>query len=109
MKLIRAAQASAAPIGGTATDANTSTAQPASDRRCRPPWLVAGASIATGLLASIVLTIGVFAGATEHVISGAALLAYAGGWAALAFLSGRHTHRQEQTREFSRNVFFCCE
>jgi hypothetical protein len=39
---------------------------------------VVGGSIAAGLLGVLVLTLGVFGGAPEHVISGSALLAFAG-------------------------------
>lgn len=56
-----------------------------------PVWRVVGGSLAAGFLAAIALTVGVFGGATEHVISGSALLAFAGGWAMLALLSARFT------------------
>jgi hypothetical protein len=40
-----------------------------------------------GLAAALVLEVLVFAGAREHVITGAAMLAFAGGWALLRVLS----------------------
>ena len=42
------------------------------------------------------LTLGVFGGAAEHVISGSALLAFAGGWAMLALLSARFTSQPQR-------------
>ena len=42
------------------------------------------------------LTLGVFGGAAEHVISGSALLAFAGGWAMLAVLSSRFTSQPQR-------------
>ena len=47
-------------------------------------------------MAAIVLTLGVFGGAAEHVISGSALLAFAGGWAMLALLSNRFTSQPQR-------------
>lgn len=61
-----------------------------------PIWRVVGGSVAAGLVGSLVLTLGVFGGATEPVITGTALLAFAGGWALLALLSTRFT-TQPQT------------
>ena len=42
------------------------------------------------------LTLGVFGGSAEHVISGSALLAFAGGWAMLAMLSTRFTSQPQR-------------
>ncbi len=64
--------------------------------RGEPIWRVVGGSIAGGLLGAIVLTLGVFGGASEHVISGSALLAFAGGWATLAVLSNRFTSQPQR-------------
>ena len=61
-----------------------------------PIWRVVGGSIAAGFLGAVVLTLGVFGGAAEHVISGSALLAFAGGWAMLAVLSSRFTSRPQR-------------
>src|SRR5690349_2494708 len=52
--------------------------------------VVAG-SVAVGLVGALLLTLVVFAGAKEHVISGVALLAFALGWAMLGVLSTRLT------------------
>lgn len=64
--------------------------------RREPVWRVVGGSIAAGFLGAIVLTVGAFGGAAEHVISGSALLAFAGGWAMLALLSGRFTSQPQR-------------
>lgn len=66
------------------------------ETRRGPIWRVVGGSIAAGLLGAVVLTLGVFGGASEQVISGSALLAFAGGWMMLALLSSRFT-TQPQT------------
>jgi pimeloyl-ACP methyl ester carboxylesterase len=72
----------------------TTPALPAAttDGRCRGPLrrIVAGALI-TGAASAAVLTLVVFAGAREHVITGSALLGFAAGWAVLAVLSTRMT------------------
>lgn len=60
-----------------------------------PVWRVVGGSVAAGLIGALVLTLGVFGGATEPVVSGAALLAFAGGWALLALLSTRSTSQPQ--------------
>ena len=60
-----------------------------------PVWRVVGGSIAAGFVGAIVLTVGVFGGAPEHVIAGSALLAFAAGWAMLAVLSDRYTYRPQ--------------
>jgi pimeloyl-ACP methyl ester carboxylesterase len=64
-----------------------------------PMWLVVVASLATGLLGALVLTLVVLAGAPEHVITGSALLAFASGWAMLAMLS---THSTSQPQRWAR-------
>src|SRR4051812_34919829 len=48
-------------------------------------------SLLTGIVGAGVLTLGLVAGATEHVITGSALLAFAAGWAVLAGLTSRMT------------------
>jgi len=60
-----------------------------------PVWRVVGGSLLVGLVGALVLTLGVFGGATEPVISGSALLAFAGGWALLAVLSARFTSQPQ--------------
>jgi pimeloyl-ACP methyl ester carboxylesterase len=57
--------------------------------------VVAG-SLLAGLLGAALLTLLVFAGGEEHVISGSALLAFAFGWALLAVLSTRLTNRPQR-------------
>ena len=57
---------------------------------------VVAASLATGVFGAAALTLGVFGGAPEHVITGSALLAFAVGWALLAVLSSRLTSRPQR-------------
>ena len=57
--------------------------------------IVAG-SIGTGLIVALLLDLVVFAGAGEHVITGAAMLAFALGWAMLAVLSTRRTDQPQR-------------
>lgn len=57
--------------------------------------IVAG-SMATGLVGALVLTLGIFPGASEHVITGSALLAFATGWTMLAVLSTRLTSQPQR-------------
>ncbi len=64
--------------------------------RREPVGRIVGGSLAAGLLGAIVLTLGVFGGASEHVISGSALLAFAAGWAMLAMLSERFTSQPQR-------------
>ena len=64
--------------------------------RREPVWRVVGGSVAAGFLGAVVLTLGVLGGAAEHVISGSALLAFAGGWAMLALLSARFTSQPQR-------------
>src|SRR5256886_5399416 len=57
--------------------------------------IVAGSMIA-GFIVALVLVIGPFGGAQEHVIMGTALLGWALGWALLAVLSIRWTDQPQQ-------------
>jgi pimeloyl-ACP methyl ester carboxylesterase len=57
--------------------------------------IVAGSLLTGGLLA-VALTLVVFAGAPEHVITGSALLGFAAGWALLAALSARMTSQPQR-------------
>jgi pimeloyl-ACP methyl ester carboxylesterase len=50
----------------------------------------------TGLILALALTVGVFGGAEEPVITGVALLAFATGWAMLAWLSIRRTDQPQR-------------
>jgi pimeloyl-ACP methyl ester carboxylesterase len=53
-------------------------------------------SLLTGVVAAAVATLIVFAGASEHIITGSALLAFAAGWAMLAALSTRLTSQPQR-------------
>src|SRR5918911_4059107 len=57
---------------------------------------IVAASVARGLVGALALTLGVFAGAAEHVITGSALLAFAAGWTMLAVLSIRMTNQPQR-------------
>ena len=57
--------------------------------------IVAG-SLVGGLVAAIVIVVGPFAGAQEHVINGSVLLAFASAWAVLAVLSERWTDQPQR-------------
>jgi pimeloyl-ACP methyl ester carboxylesterase len=57
--------------------------------------IVAGSMLA-GLILALVLTIIVFGGATEPIISGSVLLAFALGWTMLAWLSSRRTDQPQE-------------
>jgi pimeloyl-ACP methyl ester carboxylesterase len=70
---------------------NVEPTERSAEPRREPIWPIVGGSVAAGLVGALVLTVGVFGGATEPVISGTALLAFAAGWALLALLSTRHT------------------
>lgn len=76
----------------TGTAIEPATAAP----RREPVWRVVGGSVAAGFVAALALTFGLFGGAEEHVISGSALLAFAGGWALLAMLSARFTSQPQR-------------
>ena len=64
-------------------------------RKGRVGLIVAG-SLITGLVVALVLVIGPFGGAQEHVIMGTALLGWALGWALLAALSIRWTNQPQR-------------
>jgi hypothetical protein len=79
----------------------TPTAAPAGSTtgrgpRPRPIRRVVAASLATGAVLAAVLTLIVFAGAAEPVITGSALLGFAAGWAMLAVLSTRMTEQPQR-------------
>ena len=57
--------------------------------------IIAGSLLAGGSLAAM-LTVVVFSGAREHVITGSALLGFAAGWALLAALSTRMTSQPQR-------------
>ena len=58
--------------------------------------LIVAGSLMTGFVVSIVLVVGPFGGAQEHVIMGTALLGWALGWGLLAVLSMRWTDQPQQ-------------
>jgi len=70
-------------------------AQDQSIRKGRVGLIVAG-SLTTGFVVALVLVIGPFGGAQEHVIMGTALLGWALGWALLAVLSIRWSDQPER-------------
>jgi pimeloyl-ACP methyl ester carboxylesterase len=57
--------------------------------------IVAG-SVVFGLFGALFLSLVVFAGDSEHVITGSTLLAFAGGWTGLAVLSTRMTNQPQR-------------
>ena len=57
---------------------------------------IVAASMLTGLILALVLAIIVFGGATEPIISGSVLLAFAFGWTMLAWLSSRRTEQPQE-------------
>ena len=65
-------------------------------RRHRPVARVIAGSLAAGATAALVLTLVVFAGATENVITGSALVAFGVGWAMLAALTTRFTSQPQR-------------
>src|SRR6266566_1251627 len=70
-------------------------AQDRSIRKGRVGVIVAG-SLITGFVVALVLVIGPFGGAQEHVIMGTALLGWALGWALLAVLSTRLSNQPQR-------------
>src|SRR5437667_6486739 len=64
-------------------------------RKGRVGLIVVG-SLITGFVVALVLVIGPFGGAQEHVIMGTALLGWALGWALLAVLSTRWSHQPQR-------------
>src|SRR6266702_6942488 len=64
-------------------------------REGRVGLIVAG-SLITGFVVALVLVIGPFGGAQEHVIMGTALLGWALGWALLAVLSIRWSDQPQR-------------
>src|SRR5437870_13698669 len=64
-------------------------------REGRVGLIVAG-SLITGFVVALVLVIGPFGGAQEHVIMGTALLGWALGWALVAVLSTCGSHHPQR-------------
>jgi pimeloyl-ACP methyl ester carboxylesterase len=67
---------------------------------------IVAASMLTGLILALVLAIIVFGGATEPIISGSVLLAFALGWTMLAWLSSRRTEQPQQWA-YVPAIFMC--
>ncbi|WP_426562413.1 alpha/beta fold hydrolase [Angustibacter sp. McL0619] len=61
-----------------------------------PVALVVAGSLLTGAAAALVLVLVVFAGASEPVITGAALVGFGSGWAILALLTTRWTSQPQR-------------
>jgi pimeloyl-ACP methyl ester carboxylesterase len=61
-----------------------------------PIRLIIAASLVTGAVLAVVLPLLVFAGTTESVVTGSALLGFAIGWAMLALLSTRLTDQPQR-------------
>src|SRR3954447_6562797 len=61
-----------------------------------PIRLIIAGSLLTGAAMAAILTLFVFAGAPEPVITGSALLGFAAGWAMLAVLTGRMTDQPQR-------------
>jgi pimeloyl-ACP methyl ester carboxylesterase len=78
--------------GGQATAADAAAGR----RRRFPVAIVVAISIVTGLVIAAILVLVAFAGASEAVITGAALLGFASGWALLAVLTARLTDQPQR-------------
>src|SRR5688572_11036621 len=72
------------------------TSDPARPIRKGHLGLIVAGSLLASLLMALILAFLVFGGATEPVINGVVLLAFALGWAMLAWLSGRRTDQPQQ-------------
>jgi pimeloyl-ACP methyl ester carboxylesterase len=66
------------------------------ESRTGPIRRIIAGSLATGLVCAAILTLVVFAGASEPVITGSTLLAFAVGWLMLAVLSIRMTNQPQR-------------
>lgn len=69
---------------------------PAARKQHGPLARVIATSLGGGAAAALVLTLVVFAGGTESVITGSTLLGFALGWALIAVLTVRHTARPQR-------------
>jgi hypothetical protein len=86
-----------APNGQLTGDAAaTAGRMPAGGRRRLPVAVVVLIAMLTGLVTTLALVLVVFAGATEPVITGSALLGLASGWALLAVLTARLTSQPQR-------------
>ena len=57
---------------------------------------IAVGTLAAGFATAVALVVGPFAGAKEHVVTGAVLVTFALSWAALAALAGRRTNQPQR-------------
>jgi pimeloyl-ACP methyl ester carboxylesterase len=73
---------------------HTDNTQPT--RRDVPVARVIAGSLAAGVVAALALTLAVFPGATESVITGSLLVAFGGGWATMAVLTERMTSQPQR-------------
>ena len=71
--------------------------------RSVPVARVIAGSLAAGAVTALLLTLVVFAGATEAVITGSMLLAFGLGWAMMAVLSDRMTTQPQRWAAGSRS------
>ena len=78
-----------------ASHRDDTTAPPASAETGPVTRIVAG-SLAAGGASALVLTLVVFAGATESVITGSVLAGFGLGWALIAALTARYTNRPQR-------------
>lgn len=72
------------------------TSAPVARRTDRTPTRVVAASLIAGAVIALVLSLVVFPGATESVVTGAMLVGFGCGWAILASLSARRTDHPQR-------------
>ena len=77
------------------TDHRPDLAAPAASATGPLARIIAG-SLAAGAATALALTLVVFAGGTESVITGSVLVAFGLGWALIAVLTARHTSRPQR-------------
>src|SRR3954469_14776874 len=83
-------------VAGTIEVAMPAPAPAAEPSPRRRPAVVVGGSLLAGLGAAVALVAGPLAGGREAVMTGGLLLGFAAGWALLAVLSARFTHRPQR-------------
>jgi pimeloyl-ACP methyl ester carboxylesterase len=72
------------------------TTEPPAEEGTGPVARIVAGSLVAGAAAALVLTLVVFAGGTESVITGSMLAAFGSGWALIAALTARYTDRPRQ-------------
>jgi pimeloyl-ACP methyl ester carboxylesterase len=80
----------------TSDPASTAGRMPVGRHNRLPVGVVVAIAMLTGLVTTLVLVLVVFAGASEPVITGAAMLGLASGWALLAVLTARLTSQPQR-------------